>query len=144
MGQEEVVVCFGGMFGDTYHVTATNDTSGHILVRSISEQSAKSANKDDMKEPQKLLVRPINYSPTTPILDIEVNGNNKVLQIFGEDSTGLFTVKFCGAEMYVHVMSTKEYDFSRHMKEPKVVDTSNLIMSPMPGTLMSYAVNEGD
>ena len=30
------------------------------------------------------------------------------------------------------------------MKEPPVVDTSSMVLSPMPGKLISYAVEEGD
>ena len=33
---------------------------------------------------------------------------------------------------------------SKHMKEPPIRDTSGLVLSPMPGTLMSYAVEEGE
>jgi propionyl-CoA carboxylase alpha chain len=30
------------------------------------------------------------------------------------------------------------------MHVPKIVDTSDFVMSPMPGTLISFAVEEGD
>ena len=61
-------------------------------------------------------------------------------QIHGEDNVGAFEVKFNGSDVSVLVMSPEEYKLSRHMKEPKPTDTSNFILSPMPGTLISYAV----
>lgn len=49
-----------------------------------------------------------------------------------------------GADMVCLVQSPREYEFSKHMHEPKIVDTSDFVMSPMPGTLISFAVAEGD
>ena len=49
-----------------------------------------------------------------------------------------------GANMPVIVQSPREYELSKHMQEPPVLDTSNIVPSPMPGTVMSYAVEEGD
>ena len=49
-------------------------------------------------------------------------------------------MKLYGADVDVLVMSPKEYELSLHMNKPKPVDTSNFVLSPMPGTLVSYAV----
>lgn len=49
-----------------------------------------------------------------------------------------------GADMNCLIQSPREYELSKHMHEPKVIDTSHFIMSPMPGTLISYSVSEGD
>lgn len=66
------------------------------------------------------------------------------MKVQPEDNTGLFAVKMHGADVDVLLMSRTEYELSKHMKEPPVRDTSGLVLSPMPGTLMSYAVKEGD
>ena len=66
------------------------------------------------------------------------------LKVYQENSSGNFKVSFHGASVDVLVMTLSEYELSCHMKKPKVLDTSNLILSPMPGTLMSFAVEEGD
>merc|ERR1719291_724125 len=42
------------------------------------------------------------------------------------------------------VMSPVEYQLAKHMKEPIPVDLGNFVISPMPGTLISFAVEEGD
>ena len=49
-----------------------------------------------------------------------------------------------GANMPVLVQSLREYELSKYMKEPPKQDTSDLVPSPMPGTVISYAVEEGD
>ena len=53
-------------------------------------------------------------------------------------------MNFQGAALDVLIMTPSEYELSCYMNEPKVVDTSNFILSPMPGTLMSFVVEEGD
>ena len=43
------------------------------------------------------------------------------------------------------VQSPREYELSKYMRPPIIEDTSDLVMSPMPGTLISFAgVQEGD
>ena len=49
-----------------------------------------------------------------------------------------------GADMPSLIQSEQEYKLSKYMHEPKEVDTSNMVLSPMPGTLISFSVEEGD
>ena len=53
-------------------------------------------------------------------------------------------VQMYGANMSCLIQSRKEYELSKYMREPKEVDTSDFVMSPMPGTLISFSVSEGD
>lgn len=45
-----------------------------------------------------------------------------------------------GADADVLVMSPGEYQLACHMNEPKPKDFGNFVMSPMPGTLISFGV----
>ena len=45
-----------------------------------------------------------------------------------------------GSEADILVMSPAEYQLACHMKEPIPIDYGNFVMSPMPGTLISFAV----
>ena len=38
------------------------------------------------------------------------------------------------------IMSPGEYQLACHMNEPKEKDLGNFVLSPMPGTLISFAV----
>ena len=58
--------------------------------------------------------------------------------------TGEVHVQMYGANMPVPVQSLREFELSKYMKEPPKLDTSDIVASPMPGTVISYAVQEGD
>jgi len=63
-----------------------------------------------------------------------------------EEQSGTLKVQMHGAE-YTQclVQSPREYELSKYMRPPIIEDTSDLVMSPMPGTLISFAgVQEGD
>ena len=49
-----------------------------------------------------------------------------------------------GSDVNIIVMSYDEYKLSTLMKEPIPKDWGNFVLSPMPGTLISFAVKEGD
>jgi len=121
----ELIVCVGGMFGVPYEVIVENLENGHFSVRPL-------ANGDE------------NVRTSSVIVDVVVNGKEETLQIQPEDSTGVFEVTYQGANFEALVMTPEEFKMSQHMLEPKEIDTSNLILSPMPGTLMSYSVELGE
>ena len=58
--------------------------------------------------------------------------------------SGEMKVQMYGADMQCLIQNETEYELSKHMHPPKVVDTSDLVMSPMPGSLISFSVSEGD
>jgi propionyl-CoA carboxylase alpha chain len=49
-----------------------------------------------------------------------------------------------GADMKCIVQTPREYELSKHMRPPVIEDTSDLVMSPMPGTLINFNIQEGD
>ena len=65
-------------------------------------------------------------------------------QVIGEEVTGEVHLQMYGANMPVLVQSLREFELSKHMKEPPKQDTSDIVPSPMPGTVISYAIQEGD
>ena len=52
-------------------------------------------------------------------------------------------VQMYGANMVCLIQSPREYELSKYMHEPMLLDTSAFVLSPMPGTLISYAITEG-
>ncbi len=153
-GGEKVVVCLGGMHGSASIVHVKDSESGEILVEHIpkgtseseSESTTSDAKEDSLSttSSHKVTINSIQYDPIDPVVEVEINGEQKAIQIQNEDNTGLFNVQYIGANLDCLVMSIDEYKLSRHMKEPTALDTSNLLLSPMPGTLVSYAVEDGD
>lgn len=62
------------------------------------------------------------------------------LQVHGDDEVGTIKLTMFGSDAEILVMSPDEYQLARHMNEPKEVDLGNFVLSPMPGTLISFAV----
>jgi len=122
----ETIVCLGGMFGSPYLVESIED---NLKVSPYGADTSHTVQIDSME-----------MDAAFPIMDVVINGTQKTLQIGNEGNTGTFSMTYEGATFEVIVMSLKEYELSSHMKEPKKVDTSDLILSPMPGTLISYSV----
>lgn len=61
-----------------------------------------------------------------------------------EELSGEVKIQMYGADIPCLIQSPREYELSKHMHPPKIVDTSDFVMSPMPGTLISFKINEGD
>jgi len=146
---EKVVVCLGGMFGSASVVHVTDSENGKVLVEHIPQKSTSCVAEDDngredLSALHDITINSIEYDPLNPVVEVVINGQQKAIQIQNEDNTGIFSAQYSGANVECLVMSVDEYTLSRHMKEPKALDTSNLILSPMPGTLVSYAVDDGD
>lgn len=128
------VVCLGGLFGTPFLVECCGE---RINVSQI----------DDNEHPtavQTIRVEGLEFEANDRVIDIRINCEERIIQIKSEDCTGSFVIRSEGAELNVIVMTPKEYELSRYMHEPHKVDTSNLILSPMPGTLISYNVKDGD
>ena len=152
-GSEELVVCIGGMFGKAFIVNIDDDKIKvrHILRKRISNDDNADSIIDNNEEATSMSmaehivkIDSVEYDPINPVVNVSINGVKKALQIQNENNMGVFTAQYCGATFDCLVMSVKEYELSSIMKEPQTPDTSNLILSPMPGTLISYAVGDGD
>lgn len=73
-------------------------------------------------------------------------GNSKkplVLQYLGPLEMG-FRIQYHGSKYKVNVYSQEQNDLSIYMKSQSVAEQSKVISSPMPGRIISIAVNEGE
>jgi propionyl-CoA carboxylase alpha chain len=130
-----VVVKVGGLFGTPYRVDLS--ASNAIVAPLNEEQAIATTIRLDSRMP------PL-YETDKQLAHVTINSKNRTLQILGDDATGEFIVQMYGADSKVLVQSVREYELSQHMHVPVELDTSDLIMSPMPGTLVSYAIQAGD
>ena len=53
---------------------------------------------------------------------------------------GVLRLTMYGYDAEVIIMSRAEYRLARHMNEPEAADLDDLVLSPMSGTLISFAV----
>ena len=66
------------------------------------------------------------------------------IQLTGRSTTGEMNIHMQGASTSVLLQDENEYELSKYMHPPVHADTSNFVLSPMPGTLISFAVKPGD
>ena len=137
---DEIIVCLGGMFGEPFVIGSPSPESPSITVRPWSTSSEPGTGGNSARTME---IQIGGIDPTSPVVDVSIDGVEKAVQIQREDTTGMFAVKMHGADIDVLLMSRTEYELSKHMQEPPIRDTSGFVLSPMPGTLMSYAVEEG-
>ena len=148
-GEEDVVVCLGGMFGDAYLVssssTTTIDSDKHDITATVTRLSKEdNVDKEVMAHPQSVAVSALEYDPSSDFAYCRVAGESRVLQVHREDEISTLQLTMYGADADVLVMSLAEYKLACHMLEPVPLDLGDFVLSPMPGTLVSFAVEVCD
>lgn len=94
------------------------------------------------------IAAPSGWDSSSPLLRIDCGDGigAKVVQFLGragDSAYCAYRLSVCGASLKATVLSAKEHELSAHMLQPEVKDKSNLIQSPMPGTLVSVSVAVG-
>lgn len=136
---ESVVVRLGGQFGDAYQVLLSD--RGDARVEKIDLSSGEVHGS----VPRTMQLSNLDYRPNEFRASLLVDGMPRTIQVLNEQVTGELGLQMYGHKTQALVQSNSEFDLSRlYMKEPPKVDTSNLVQSPMPGLLVSYAVTPGD
>jgi propionyl-CoA carboxylase alpha chain len=128
-----LVVCLGGLFGTPFLVQYNDDK---INVSEMVD--------DGTCESEIISIDVTEFEANSRVISVRVDGEDRVIQLKSEDSTGSYEMRSNGADFNVIVMSPEEYKLCRNMHKPHKVDTTHLILSPMPGTLISYSVKDGD
>ena len=90
--------------------------------------------------PQKLKVVS-NWQVGDAVFDADISGTPAILQI-DRLQVG-YQISHSGTILNVQVLSKLASGFSDLMPQKRVADTSRLLMSPMPGLLLSLAVSKG-
>lgn len=127
---ENVVVTIGGhssITGISYAVAIPSYGDSAVI------QKINDANSEWEGDAKKIDIGDLDYDPNDPISKVDIDGKERVLQIFREDAEGLMTIQMCGSVIDVAVRSPEEFHLSTHMVDPPVIDTSRMLMSPMPG-----------
>lgn len=134
-----VVVRLGGQFGSAYRVSS--DTKNKKIEVECLDADGKPVNVGRMIH----LDSDIQYDLVRGLAVVSLDGVSRVIQVLNEETTGEVKLQMCGAASQVLLQSPREYELSRmHMKTPVKADTTNMVLSPMPGLLISYAVQAGD
>ena len=65
-------------------------------------------------------------------------------QLIYKRPNGILRIRYKGTAINIPVFPTKAAELSIHMKEKPKIDTSKVVLSPMPGVVKSIAVEVGD
>ncbi|KAL3826677.1 hypothetical protein ACHAXA_001200 [Cyclostephanos tholiformis] len=152
------------MFGDAYPVRpsaglsslSTVPDGGNVVKASVTKLPKRRVSREADKEndeglgedvvdvPHCVEISSLEYHPSKVFAHLKIAGDSRVLQVHGEDEIGTLKLTMYGADADVLIMSPAEYQLACHMLEPAPLDLGDFVLSPMPGTLVSFAVEEGD
>jgi propionyl-CoA carboxylase alpha chain len=83
-----------------------------------------------------------DWKPGQALARLSVNGAPLVMKV--GKLPGGFRLRLRGADLKVHVFSKRQARLAELMPEKVPADTSKLLLCPMPGMVVSVAVQEGD
>jgi len=68
----------------------------------------------------------------------------RVFQYTGVQNEVDYKFYFNNGHRELRVLNEREYELDQYMAPPKVIDFSKIVISPMPGKVVSISVEEGD
>jgi propionyl-CoA carboxylase alpha chain len=147
---DQYVVILGGPKGAAYSVYINVDTDLVITVEKLGDNSENAETKRISK---------LDWMHGQPLAKVKfaVNGDSddvsamsylqdphKYVQFEGRGDDGASHIlKYNGSQQEVIVRSPYEHFLSHHMRAPEKKDFSKFLLCPMPGTLISCSVEEG-
>ncbi|KAF5909261.1 propionyl-CoA carboxylase alpha chain, partial [Clarias magur] len=84
------------------------------------------------------------WNLASALLPLTINGNHRVLQCLSRNASGEITLQYLGTSFKVRVLSKLAASLSEHMPEKVPEDSSSILRSPMPGTVVAVSVQAGD
>uniref|UniRef100_A0A8D0DCV3 Propionyl-CoA carboxylase alpha chain, mitochondrial n=1 Tax=Sander lucioperca TaxID=283035 RepID=A0A8D0DCV3_SANLU len=84
------------------------------------------------------------WNLASPLLPLTINGTHRTLQCLSRDASGRILLQYLGTSFKVRVLSKLAAEFNSYMPEKVPEDTSSILRSPMPGTVVAVSVKPGD
>ncbi|XP_061600863.1 propionyl-CoA carboxylase alpha chain, mitochondrial [Cololabis saira] len=84
------------------------------------------------------------FNLASPLLPLTINGSDRIMQCLSREASGMIVLQFMGTVFKVRVLSKLASKFSSYMPEKVPEDTSSILRSPMPGTVVAMSVKPGD
>uniref|UniRef100_W5M5E6 Propionyl-CoA carboxylase alpha chain, mitochondrial n=3 Tax=Lepisosteus oculatus TaxID=7918 RepID=W5M5E6_LEPOC len=84
------------------------------------------------------------WNLASALLPVSINGTQRTMQCLSRTAGGEISLQYLGTVFKVRVLSKLAAELSRHMPEKVPEDTSSILRSPMPGTVVAVSVNPGD
>ncbi|XP_016382716.1 propionyl-CoA carboxylase alpha chain, mitochondrial-like [Sinocyclocheilus rhinocerous] len=84
------------------------------------------------------------WNLASALLPITINGKHRNLQCLLRTAAGEITLQYLGTSFKLRVLSKLAAYLSKHMPEKIPEDTSSILRSPMPGSVVAVSVKPGD
>ncbi|XP_027035101.1 propionyl-CoA carboxylase alpha chain, mitochondrial [Tachysurus fulvidraco] len=84
------------------------------------------------------------WNLASTLLPLTINNTHRVLQCLSRSAAGEITLQYLGTSFKVRVLSKLAASLSKHMPEKVPEDSSSILRSPMPGTVVAVSVKAGD
>lgn len=114
----------------TFRVGATR-TQGEFEVENLENGETATVN-----------VESLNLKANA-LLTMKMNGETERVQYMGCQNDLEFSYYYRGAVRKVNVYDQRQHAVATHMPVPKVLDLNKVIIAPMPGAVVSVAVEVG-
>jgi propionyl-CoA carboxylase alpha chain len=90
----------------------------------------------------------LDWQVGNPLAQVTFNNEDdseetsQFVQFLGRSAEG-YSLRYKGSEHDITIRTPKEHELSKYMLKPEKKDLTNLVLSPMPGTLISLSVKVG-
>uniref|UniRef100_A0A8C6ZKN2 Propionyl-CoA carboxylase alpha chain, mitochondrial n=1 Tax=Nothoprocta perdicaria TaxID=30464 RepID=A0A8C6ZKN2_NOTPE len=84
------------------------------------------------------------WNLASPLLSVTVDGTQRTIQRLSRDASGNLSIQFLGTVYKLQILSQAAAELSKYMPEKAAEDTSSILRSPMPGTVVAVSVKPGD
>ncbi|KAM9847731.1 propionyl-CoA carboxylase alpha chain [Aulostomus maculatus] len=84
------------------------------------------------------------WNLASPLLPLTINGTHRMLQCLSKDASGVIVLQYLGTSFKVRVLTKLAAELNSYMPEKVPEDTSSILRSPMPGTVVAVSVKPGD
>ncbi|XP_008320692.1 propionyl-CoA carboxylase alpha chain, mitochondrial [Cynoglossus semilaevis] len=84
------------------------------------------------------------WNLASALLPLTINGKNRMLQCLHRDASGRIVLQYLGTSFQMRVLSRSTAALNSLMPEKVPEDTSSILRSPMPGTMVAVSVKPGD
>ncbi|MEQ2284040.1 hypothetical protein AMECASPLE_017542, partial [Ameca splendens] len=84
------------------------------------------------------------WNLASPLLPITVNGAERMLQCLSLEASGTIVLQYMGTLFKLRILSKRAAELNSYMPEKVSEDTSSILRSPMPGTVVAVSVKPGD
>ncbi|KAM4794729.1 propionyl-CoA carboxylase alpha chain [Rhinophrynus dorsalis] len=84
------------------------------------------------------------WNLSSSIMAVSIGDTQKTIQCLARDAAGNLSIQFLGTVFKLQVLTKDAAEMSAYMPEKVEEDTSSILRSPMPGTVVAVSVKPGD